>query len=134
MYIQGDARRMLKKETKDQFPLFDLPVPDNSAARPSGREAKQGAAETERPALPVKAKMKKDQTTSPEPRRTPQKGSKNRPTAGKSSKSSPGPIPEGDVRLTANIREDLHLKLKIIAATRRTTIGELIEDLVEHHL
>jgi hypothetical protein len=125
---------MLKKDTKDQFPLFDLPVPDNSAAGPSGREANQGAAEKERPVLPVKAKMKKDQTTSPGLRRTPQKGSKNRPTAGKGAKSSPGPIPEGDVRLTANIREDLHLKLKIIAATRRTTIGELIEDLVEHHL
>ena len=39
-----------------------------------------------------------------------------------------------DVRLTANIRKDLHLKLKIEAAQRRTTIGELIEDLVKKHL
>ncbi len=47
--------------------------------------------------------------------------------------SSPlsGKVPEGDVRLTANIREDLHLKLKIAAARRRTTIGELLEELVE---
>jgi len=45
-----------------------------------------------------------------------------------------GLVPEGDVRLTANIREDLHLKLKIAAAHRRTTIGELIEDLVDRYL
>jgi hypothetical protein len=38
-----------------------------------------------------------------------------------------GPVPVGDVRLTVNIRKDLHLKLKIRAAKRRTTIGELIE-------
>jgi hypothetical protein len=42
-----------------------------------------------------------------------------------------GFVPEGDVRLTANIRGDLHLKLKIRAAQERTTIGELIEQWVE---
>ena len=45
-----------------------------------------------------------------------------------------GLVPDGDVRLTANIREDLHLKLKIAAAQRRTTIGQLIEELVEQNL
>jgi hypothetical protein len=40
-------------------------------------------------------------------------------------------VPEGDVRLTANIRQDLHLKLKIRAATERTTVGELIEEWIE---
>jgi hypothetical protein len=45
-----------------------------------------------------------------------------------------GQVPTGDVRLTANIREDLHLRLKIAAARQRTTIGELIEGLVERHL
>ena len=49
-------------------------------------------------------------------------------------KSKSGLIPEGDVRLTANIKETLHLKLKIAAATRRTTIGELLEELIERHL
>lgn len=49
-------------------------------------------------------------------------------------KATLGLTPEGDVRLTANIREDLHLKLKIAAATRRTTIGDLIEELIESHL
>jgi hypothetical protein len=42
-----------------------------------------------------------------------------------------GLVPGGDVRLTANIRGDLHLKLKIRAAQERTTIGELIEQWVE---
>lgn len=42
-----------------------------------------------------------------------------------------GQIPEGDVRLTANIRADLHLKLKIRAAQERTTVGELIEQWIE---
>lgn len=50
------------------------------------------------------------------------------------SKPASGLVPAGDVRLTANIREDLHLKLKIAAAHRRTTIGELIEDLVERYM
>lgn len=50
------------------------------------------------------------------------------------SKSLSGLVPSGDVRLTANIRGDLHLKLKIAAANRRTTIGELIEDLIHQHI
>ena len=53
----------------------------------------------------------------------------------KSENAAKGPksglLPPGDVRLTANIREDLHLKLKIKAAQARTTIGELIEQWVE---
>lgn len=42
-----------------------------------------------------------------------------------------GQVPVGDVRLTANIREDLHMKLKIRAARERTTVGELIERWIE---
>ena len=42
-----------------------------------------------------------------------------------------GLVPAGDVRLTANIRADLHLKLKIRAAEGRTTVGDLIEEWVE---
>jgi hypothetical protein len=45
-----------------------------------------------------------------------------------------GLVPENDVRLTANIRKDLHLKLKIAAAEQSTTIGELIEALIDKHL
>lgn len=42
-----------------------------------------------------------------------------------------GLVPDGDVRLTANIRNDLHLKLKIRAAQERTTVGELIEKWIQ---
>jgi len=55
-----------------------------------------------------------------------------KPTGGgATSKTVSGQIPAGDVRLTANIREDLHLRLKIRAAERRTTVGELIEEWIE---
>lgn len=45
-----------------------------------------------------------------------------------------GKVPAGDVRLSANINQDIHLKLKIAAARERTTIGELIERLVQENL
>jgi len=54
--------------------------------------------------------------------------------AANASKAVSGLVPDGDVRLTSNIRQDLHLKLKIEAAKRRTTIGEIIEELIESHL
>lgn len=57
------------------------------------------------------------------------KGASSAENAPKGSKS--GLIPSGDVRLTANIRGDLHLKLKIRAAQERTTVGELIEQWVQ---
>lgn len=56
-----------------------------------------------------------------------------KPSATKADKSRKRvfPAPAGDVRMTANIREDLHIKLKIEAAKRRTTVGELIEQMIE---
>ena len=48
--------------------------------------------------------------------------------------STSGQVPEGDVRLTANIKEGHHIKLKVAAATQRTTIGELIEQLIDKAL
>ena len=48
-----------------------------------------------------------------------------------SSQGRSGQVPAGDVRLTANIRADLHLALKIRAARERTTIGELVEQWIE---
>ena len=50
------------------------------------------------------------------------------------SKQVSGLVPEGDVRLTANITEEHHIKLKVAAATQRTTIGELIEQLIDQAL
>lgn len=47
------------------------------------------------------------------------------------SKQVSGLVPEGDVRLTANISEEHHIKLKVAAATQRTTIGELVEQLID---
>ena len=52
--------------------------------------------------------------------------SENAPTGQKS-----GLVPEGDVRLTANIRSDLHKKLKHRATDEETTVGELIEQWIE---
>ena len=48
--------------------------------------------------------------------------------------SKSGLVPEGDVRLTANMRGDLHMKLKMKAVQDRTTIGELLEALVDGYL
>lgn len=45
--------------------------------------------------------------------------------------SKSGQVPEGDVRLTANIRADLHMKLKMASVERRTTIGDLIEEMIQ---
>lgn len=42
-----------------------------------------------------------------------------------------GHVPDGDVRLTANIRGDLHQRLRIRAIKERTTVGELIERWIE---
>jgi len=49
-------------------------------------------------------------------------------------KSKSGLIPDGDVRLTANIKEDLHTRLKIEAAKRRMYIGDLVEELIETNI
>ena len=53
------------------------------------------------------------------------------PDATKEAGNRSGQIPTGDVRLSANIRGDLHLKLKIRAAEQRTTVGAMIEQWVE---
>ena len=45
-----------------------------------------------------------------------------------------GLVPDGDVRLTANVRRELHLKLKMASAMTRTTMGELIEQLIARQL
>lgn len=42
--------------------------------------------------------------------------------------------PVGDKRLTINIKQELHKKLKIAAIEKGMTVGEIIEQLVEQHL
>lgn len=45
-----------------------------------------------------------------------------------------GQVPDGDVRLTVNVKKELHLKLKMASAMTRTTMGELIEHMVAKQL
>ena len=125
---------MIKDDTKDQISLFDLGQPE------TGHE--ETPAETPPKREPREKKIREKNThAAPQPslkkpvgRSVQGKTSPKTVAAPRMAKPVPGPVPEGDVRLTANIREDLHLKLKIVAATRRTTIGELIEELVEQYL
>ena len=42
--------------------------------------------------------------------------------------------PEGDKRLTINLKVDLHKKLKIAAIEKDITAGEIIEQLLERYL
>ena len=124
---------MLKDDTKEQIPLFELPavkieVPTAPARKPATTANVKKA--------PVKKIVVKEEGKSESTVR----GGAGKINTGRGQKKvvikSPlsGQVPEGDVRLTANIRQDLHLKLKIAAARRRSTIGELLEEMVEKYL
>ncbi|WP_306535558.1 hypothetical protein [Geobacter sp.] len=113
-----------------QMALFESPA--NSKEKSAKKKAKPLEVKAEhrsvKKATESSAPLKKATT-----RKSEQKSqSKNK--AKTQARPTSGQVPEGDVRLTANIREDLHLKLKIAAANKRTTIGELIEMLVAKHL
>ncbi len=118
---------MLDDDTRDQIPLFELPPPEKPGlgTRDSGPE-KQSSKER----APKKAK----EAQKPSPLATTSKKAAKSAVRKAVAKPVSGLVPEGDVRLTANIRQDLHLRLKIAAAHRRTTIGEIIEELVEKHV
>lgn len=111
-------------DMENQMGLFEIPkiakpapvtsAPEKAASirKAIEKAATQGAKKTRQPAVkPLK------------------RGVKAAPV-----KAVSGLVPEGDVRLTANIRQDLHLKLKIAAAHRRTTIGEMIEELIDKYV
>lgn len=83
---------------------------------------------THKPDLGQIASAFASETKAPTPRPVKQ------PTERTVEKKGSGLIPEGDTRLTANIRKDLHLRLKIAAANQDTTIGEIIENLIEKHV
>lgn len=38
--------------------------------------------------------------------------------------------PDGDVRLTLNVRKEIHQKLKVASVMTSTTMGELVEQLI----
>lgn len=61
------------------------------------------------------------------------RGSKPAAASGEVSPASRFP-PSGDVRLTVNLRGDLHMRLKMEAVKRRTTVGEILEELVQQHI
>jgi len=48
--------------------------------------------------------------------------------------SKSGLVPDGDTRLVCNVRNDLHKKLKHAAVDEATTIGEIVERLIDKHL
>lgn len=120
---------MIKDDAKEQISLFDLPQQGKPVEKPVISKVK-----TKEEATPERKSAVKKETAKSVPQETKRKEELKPVKGEKSSKAAPGPVPEGDVRLTANIRQDLHLKLKIAAAHRRTTIGELIEELVETYL
>jgi hypothetical protein len=131
--FKGDTMAILKDDTKDQIPLFELPAVNKERLPAQARKPFATAKEKE---VPVKKKVAKGEGKSASAAR--ESGGKRKAGRGmeKVFMKSPlsGQVPEGDVRLTANIREDLHLKLKIAAARRRTTIGELLEEIVEKYI
>lgn len=55
-------------------------------------------------------------------------------TLGLTRSDSSGLVPKGDVRLTVNISKEHHKKLKLAAAEKGTTIGELIETFIDKNL
>ena len=42
--------------------------------------------------------------------------------------------PEGDVRLSLNIRKEIHQKLKVASVMVSKPMGDLIEQLIKHEL
>ncbi|GAW65328.1 hypothetical protein GPEL0_01r0150 [Geoanaerobacter pelophilus] len=120
-------------DTENQMGLFetgevlpekplDPPTPQAPQAPPTHPEAR-----------PRPAAKTVESPAAARSERAAQKPSRKKEPA-KGAKAVSGLVPEGDVRLTANIRQDLHLKLKIASAYRRTTIGEIIEELVEKYV
>ena len=124
---------LINDESKNQMPLFEtheikMPAQDKADRKRVSRTVKMDEAAKGKPAsVPKKRKVNLSRVNKP----TKKKISRNMPVI---REPASGKVPEGDVRLTANIREELHLKLKIAAARRRTTIGELIELLVDQYL
>ena len=122
------------KDDNDQIPLFEM-VQVKENKKPVRKTAPEASVIKKLSKDPKVGKKNKLKEKTPVNDRTTARKKKVAVSAGiGSEKSSSGQVPEGDVRLTANIREDLHLKLKIMAARRRTTIGELLEELVDKYI
>jgi len=131
---------MINDDMKDQIPLFDIsaPPPPTATATDEPVAKKTPTIRKKKPSPPASVTQTKPaitgktvkQPVSPAKTSTMKKSVTQKTAQPKIS----GAVPDGDVRLTANIRQDLHLRLKIEAARRRTTIGELIEEFIEQYL
>lgn len=120
---------MNSEPLEGQMALFETPA-EPEKKKPAPKKAARGKdSET-----PKKKEVKKVVAREQAATRKPSQKARGKHKGTAKARSTSGLVPEGDVRLTANIREDLHLKLKIAAAHKRTTIGELIEMLVAKHL
>jgi hypothetical protein len=124
---------MTKDDMKEQIPLFYLPMIKKEEKIQPVKKLTKKLKEKD---LTVKSRTenRKIETESISRTKVEKKKTKHGPAKITIKIPISGQVPEGDVRLTANIRDDLHLKLKIAAARRRTTIGELLEELVEKYL
>ena len=133
LYFKGDCMAMTKNDMKDQIPLFDLPMMNEEEKTPPVKKLSKKLKEKD---LTGKSSTENGKVETPSISRAKVEKKKTKRGPAKKTIKFPisGQVPEGDVRLTANIRDDLHLKLKIAAARRRTTIGELLEELVEKYL
>lgn len=121
-------------DLENQMGLFEIGGPAPKRVAP---EAETGPAPSYSPPAPQQPAQPKPAAKAARPaaRNRAGSGTKTPPrTAQHPQKGVSGLVPEGDVRLTANIRQDLHLKLKIASAYRRTTIGEIIEELIEKYV
>lgn len=122
-------------EEKDQMSLFgalqETPMKESLkktvVTRPVDRLPKKGKDELVSTGLPTRSAVRDGKGDTVKGRR------KKAPKAPAKTYAA-GLVPAGDVRLTINIRQDLHLRLKIAAAHERTTIGEIIEELVEQYV
>lgn len=131
-------------EEENQMGLFELdppapqpvvaqpPPPPAASAKPAASAANGKAAPAPQAAAPPRKTAPAKSSAKPAPAKAKAKAPVR--AAAPEPKKVSGLVPEGDVRLTANIRQDLHLKLKIASAHRRTTIGEIIEELIEDYL
>ncbi|HBA89311.1 MAG TPA: hypothetical protein DCZ75_15385 [Geobacter sp.] len=117
-------------DTENQMGLFETsePLPALAVTAPKPAPAAAAKASPKKPAArpqPPASAPKDTRTAAPRFRKS---------QATPDTKGASGLVPVGDVRLTANIRQDLHLKLKIASAHRRTTIGEILEELIERYV
>lgn len=122
-------------DMENQMGLFEAapaPVPPPAPTMQGAQPAPK--AQQESPPSAVRGVTVKPPVKPHRPGKGAPAGRKKTPPPKAAQKGVSGLVPEGDVRLTANIRQDLHLKLKIASAYRRTTIGEILEELIEKYV